>query len=595
MISGSQVDCAVTPSVSSPELFNSDTGTDTDLNCKSVSSQAALRELCWKMGEQFPGSFSQEGIAFVPVYPHLGFLHWHICEKTVCKIRERVGNLFDRARLVIRVYDVTGVQFDGFNAVSQFDVGIQGLTGCYYLKLDHFECSLMAEVGFVLQNSQFEACSRSSPMYFDRPRKSSCFRTSGLYVNQAFTRIFTVENVACASVFDDMSRHLEDAGDITLRVAVINNEKAVSSAPLEERPVTRFINSVLDKCKTMGAAPKSFFPADRAQIDYDSLSLINRVQELSHALVKSFIRQHKRSPFCCIQCHDWFSAPAAMEASDLSRLPLVAVLHSLEIQRVGGAERGEESGWIEQWERKLIQRAQSVLASSETVRELVIKHYGKESDAVFLVPDTLAAAPDGGRNADYIRCRYGLSDKEPVILFAGEIAWHNGTDLLVDVIPEVIREFSQGQYVFAGEGPQKAELQHRAWCKGVGDRCRFLGDVPGELFGQLLSACDFVVIPARKPQNNALLQVALKAGKPVLATHQACLSEVRHGVNGLLVYDNPGSIIWGLKQMLSNPLRVLRSSVSDGSSLLRTTESIAALYITRWAHVASVAKEKVNG
>ncbi|MFP4164402.1 MAG: glycosyltransferase [Chitinispirillaceae bacterium] len=557
------------------------------ITSESAPSEHALRELCWEIGQRFPKKFSQESIALLAVYPHLGFIRWNLNESTVKKAK---GDRQSSAKLVIRVYDVTKVDFDGFNANSQFDIDIGSYSGCYYLKNNCSESSLLAEIGLVFGDGYFSSCARSNVMYFDRPRKSSCFRTAGLYVNQAFTRVFAVDNVTCSSVFDHMNTLLEKEGNPSLSVAVFLNENAVAHG--EEKPVTRFLASVLEKCRSMGASPVLYTPPENRTEQKSLLSLFDTINLNIKSMVRLFEKDHKRNPFSCIQCHDWYSAPAAMACAWKHGLPLIAVLHSLEYERSGGNVNAANSQRIEKWERSLIADADYVLVSGESLRELVLHEYGKDNDRVSIIPDTLGAAPDEGRGSDYIRCRYGLSDKEAVVLFAGEMAWHTGADLILESIPEVSREFPNGQYVFAGEGPLKAELQHRAWCKGVSDRCRFLGDVPSEHFEQLLSASDFVVIPARRAQNGDLLLMAFRAGKPVVVTHQASLSEVRHGVNGLMVYDNPGSVIWGIKQMLSSPLRVLRSSVSDGSSLLRTTECIAAMYITRWARMEAPGKEK---
>jgi glycosyltransferase involved in cell wall biosynthesis len=553
---------------------------------------AVLRELCWKMGERFPETFSQEGFSLLAVYPHLGYLQWHVPQAASLKVREEYGGGSDNARLVLRVYDVTGVEFDGFNANRQYDINISSLCGCYYLNVDRFESTLMAEVGFVFADGSFKPCVRSNIMYFDRPRKSSCFRTTGLYVSSAFTRVFAVEDVTCASVFDGMNSILEKAGDPQLSAAIFLNESAVSDSNYKERPVTRFLSSVIEKCRAMGAAPQIFTPDENLISTVSSYPLIKRARLLSEDIMAHFERAYKPSSFGCVQCHDWYSAHAAMSVSRKNNLPLIAVIHSLEAERCGGKSCAA-SEKIERIERRLINEACGVLVAGESIREIVIRDYGKPKESVFIVPDTLTAAANQG-SSDYVRCRYGLSDKDPLVFFSGEISWDSGADILVDAVAQVSREHPQAQFVFAGEGPMKGELEHRAWAYGAGDRCRFLGDVPEDIFHQLLSACDFVVIPGRAPMHGGLAAAALRVGKPIVATHQARLHDVRHDVNGLLIYDNVGSVVWGIKQMLSSPLRVLRSWVSDGSTLLRTTECIAAMYISRWASAVLSKKETTN-
>jgi len=552
----------------------------------------ALRELCWKMGERFPEEFSQEGFSLLAVYPHLGFLQWHISQAAAFKARKSAQS-DNECRLVIRVYDVTGVEFDGFNANRQYDINIEALCGCYYLNVDRFESTLMAEAGYLFANGSFKPCVRSNVMYFDRPRKSSCFRTTGLYVSSAFTRVFAVDDVTCAPVFDGMNSILEKAGNPQLSAAIFLNESAVSDSNYNERPVTRFLLSVIEKCRAMGAAPQVFTPDENLISSVSSFPLIKRAKLLSQEITDHFESAYNSSSFGCVQCHDWYSAPAAINVSRKNNLPLIAVIHSLEVER-RGEKKSAVSEKIERLERTLINEAYSILVAGESIREIVIRDYGKPQKAVFIVPDTLTAAIDQGFSSDYVRCRYGLSDKDPLVLFSGEISWNSGADILVDAAMQVSREHPQAQYVFAGEGYMKGELEHRARANGLGERCRFLGDVPADIFEQLLNACDFVVIPGRAPAHGGLAEAALRVGKPIIATHQARLHGVRHDVNGLLIYDNVGSVVWGIKQMLSSPLRVLRSWVSDGSTLLRTTECIAAMYISRWADAVVSMKTIAN-
>ena len=56
--------------------------------------------------------------------------------------------------------------------------------------------------------------------------------------------------------------------------------------------------------------------------------------------------------------------------------------------------------------------------------------------------------------------------------------------------------------------------------------------------------------PATVKQARAL---ARKAGRPVVTTHGGPAHLVRHEENGLITYDNPGSMVWALDRILGDP------------------------------------------
>lgn len=157
--------------------------------------------------------------------------------------------------------------------------------------------------------------------------------------------------------------------------------------------------------------------------------------------------------------------------------------------------------------------------------------------------------PAGDELRASVRERLGFASDDVVVLVAGELDWASGTDLAVEAMATVHADPAQVRLVLVGEGPLRGELERRAEHGGFAHACRFLGDLPAEAFAELFSACDAVAIPARGAQTPMLAEHGLSAGKPVLTTHQAGLSCVRHGENGLVAYDNPGSLVWGLREL----------------------------------------------
>jgi glycosyltransferase involved in cell wall biosynthesis len=118
----------------------------------------------------------------------------------------------------------------------------------------------------------------------------------------------------------------------------------------------------------------------------------------------------------------------------------------------------------------------------------------------------------------------------PLALALGRLHPNKGFDVLLEALaraPDI-------HLWLAGEGPERAALEHRARKLGLGDRVRFLGwrdDAPA-----LLAACDFLVVSSRsEPLGNTIVE-AWAAGRPVLATETAGPQElIATGKTGLLV------------------------------------------------------------
>ena len=548
------------------------------------STQQELRDICWELGSHFPASPQQDGIALLPVSPFLAFMQWNVRKETADqRLQEQKADPGHHARLVVRVYDVTDIVFTGFNAHRQFDVEIHTLCGCYYLKIDSFERNLLTEIGLRCSDGRFVPYARSNLMYFDRPRRSNHRDPSGLFVGRKAGAIASIPHIGSAPLFERMASALARCDGHSLSTAIFANENAVIESAGGEKRVIAFARAMVDTCSQLGVHARLFASSKSDLPKGDELPLVERVYLASGRMLKRFESAHAGKRFDCIQCHNWYSAPAAIDACLVFNLPLVCVLHSTEYQRSGGKIETSLSHEINAWERLAVLMARCVIVSGDGPRRIVVDIFGKEPELVTVVPDAVSSGVESDRTGE-IRQRYGIGMGRPLGLFAGEIARHTGADLLMDVLPGICNEFSSVHFVFAGEGPLKNELASRAWNAGLGHRCRFAGDVPGDQFSTLLAVCDFVVIPGRTQLDSGLAQLALSTGKPVLATHQANLQGISHGSNGFLVYDNPGSITWGLREMISNPPGMAMPIRSTGDDhLLKNMESIAANYVIQWA------------
>lgn len=536
---------------------------------------AELREICWQIGTRFPFAFRSDLIALSPIQPRLAYIRWHVRSETVEALRKRLGSL-DGGALVVRIYDVTDVIFDGFNAHRFFDIGVTSLFGNHYLGLDQPERNLLAELGFRLPDGSFAALCRSNTFYSDRQRPSGRFQLDGLYVSRGFTRVFPVENVLDAPVYERLHGQLEQiegtrpAGPLSLAMVHPSIDPACDMGG--QMPAV--LGRLAERLGRLDVRLQHFAATDEP---LDEEPLAAHLERISATLFERLRASHRVSPFALLHGHDWVSIPLALKAQKMLSLPLVLSLHSSEHERCRG-ELGGDTSAIFRWEQRGVDAATLLIVPHSSTRQQVISLYGADPEKVVIIADLLdnpaAGLPDPGQAKRQLQ----LDPSWPVVLFASEISHAAGADLLMDALIQVCREHGTVQFIFAGEGPLKGELEGRAWHAGVGHRCRFVGDVPSHAFETLLLACDFVVIPARTWQDEGLAHLATSCGKPALITHQSHIRCIEHGQNGLITYDNPGSIIWGVKELLANPLHgnMLRLLAKQKATHTQTLESIAA-------------------
>src|SRR4051812_17903908 len=78
-----------------------------------------LRQTGWEIGERrhgdgFTPTHNHVGLGMVP--PTRGFAHWRMLHSWVDQVARSRGNAWEGSRPILRLYDVTCIDFNGLNA-----------------------------------------------------------------------------------------------------------------------------------------------------------------------------------------------------------------------------------------------------------------------------------------------------------------------------------------------------------------------------------------------------------------------------------------------------------------------------------------------
>jgi len=194
------------------------------------------------------------------------------------------------------------------------------------------------------------------------------------------------------------------------------------------------------------------------------------------------------------------------------------------------------------------------IANAEAVRADAIREEGLNPARVLVIPNgvTLEWAAHA-LERDVVRQNLGLGAQDRAVLTVANFILYKGHRVLLEAAARVVAQVPHTEFLWAGDGPARAELQEAICQAGLDGAVRILGE--RDDVADLLRASDLYVHPSREEGcPNAILE-ALAAGVPVVATEVGGVPEiVVHKETGYLVPPgDPDRLASAILQMLSEP------------------------------------------
>ena len=145
-------------------------------------------------------------------------------------------------------------------------------------------------------------------------------------------------------------------------------------------------------------------------------------------------------------------------------------------------------------------------------------------------------------NPLYASEKFTFSDKtnfskNKTLLFVGQLLTGKGLDLLLEVMPQINKEYN---LVVIGEGKQKDYFVDLSKKLGIENRVDFKGRLTHSQLVKYYEETYCLIIPSRAPETFNLVGIeAQKVGVPVIATDVGGISQwLKDNLNGLLVESN---------------------------------------------------------
>lgn len=167
-------------------------------------------------------------------------------------------------------------------------------------------------------------------------------------------------------------------------------------------------------------------------------------------------------------------------------------------------------------------------------------------------------------SGSYLRKRYKISSKKPVMLFVGRLDKEKNIDVVIKAFAKVLPVIPS-HLVIAGKGKERINLANLAKSLGLNQNITFTGFVPGKDLPSLYRMADlFIIASIAELQSIATLE-AMASGLPVIAARVMALPElVQEGKNGYLFEEGDvNTLADRMSRILNNP--ALKKKMSESS------------------------------
>ncbi len=266
-------------------------------------------------------------------------------------------------------------------------------------------------------------------------------------------------------------------------------------------------------------------------------NLFDEVDRFTQNVVK--LAQDRK--FDVIHAHDWMTYPAGIAVSQMTGLPLIVHVHSLEYDRSGHHVNER----IHQIEMAGTKAARLVCAVSHYTKSLVVSQHGIPTEKIRVVHN-------GVYTKEVVQSFEAerAGKKNPIVLFLGRITFQKGPEFFVEAATKVIPQMPDVQFVMAGSGDMLPALIKRVKELGLEKNFVFPGFLRGVEVEKMFSLADIYVMPSVSEPFGITPLEAMSYDVPVIISKQSGVSEV---LQGALKID-----FWDVDTLAKHIIAVLR-------------------------------------
>jgi hypothetical protein len=139
---------------------------------------------------ELPERYYDNKLVLMARDPYWCYAYWDISPEVMAQNTRAVQDEWGRHWLVLRVYDVTGVSFDGTNSNKYIDISVTGDANNWYLNVWEAGKTYLVELGFKTTDGHFISIARSNQVGTPLDAVSTIVEEEWMSVDEDFDEIF---------------------------------------------------------------------------------------------------------------------------------------------------------------------------------------------------------------------------------------------------------------------------------------------------------------------------------------------------------------------------------------------------------------------
>jgi len=141
---------------------------------------------------EVPAGYGDDRIVLLVRDPYWVHVYWDISREALLRAKGVLKDEWYDARSVLRVHDITGVDFDGTNSNSHFDIPIEGGATNWYINTRVPNRSYCVDIGLLSRSGKFVLLARSNYATTPRDAPSDVIDDQWMIPDSEFDKVYAL-------------------------------------------------------------------------------------------------------------------------------------------------------------------------------------------------------------------------------------------------------------------------------------------------------------------------------------------------------------------------------------------------------------------